>query len=313
MTKGVGSGSGPWSVRARRGRRRPGCARGGGRRRRPRPWTGAGSRPAAPADLFRRLVRRHGHDVLLVEEGGHPCPRVGAQREQDVEHGHVAHQAAVRVDDRHRIEVDVVAACLGEPVGHFPHLVARLGGDQRGGHDAAGFGLVVAEEVTQLERRPGWDMAEHLGPHGQRQVSQRVDCLVGLHGCQQARRFHRIRLAQGAVRGPRPAFPRARPPPRPGSARRAARGVRRAAGPRAGRPARPGAAGAGLRWSSFRRTGAAGSSGSVGSLKGWMAAQSMTRSGVGRGRHRRGPRRRSRVAVETSAPTRRIRPRTSAK
>ncbi len=36
---------------------------------------------------------------------------------------------------------------------------------------------------------------------------------------------------------------------------------------------------------------------SVDSPKGWMAAQSMTRSGVGRGRQRRGPSRRSSVAV----------------
>ena len=39
-------------------------------------------------------------------------------------------------------------------------------------------------------------MAQHLAPHGQGQVAQRVDRLVGLHGGEQARRLDRIGLAQ---------------------------------------------------------------------------------------------------------------------
>ena len=39
-------------------------------------------------------------------------------------------------------------------------------------------------------------MAQHLAPHGQRQVAQGVDRLVGLHGGQQPRRLDRVGLAQ---------------------------------------------------------------------------------------------------------------------
>ena len=138
----------------------------------------------------------HRHDVLLVEERGHPRVRVGAQGQQDVEHGHVADEAAVAVDDSHGIEVDVVAACLGEPVDDLLHLVARLGRDQRRGHDAAGLVLVVAEQLAQRERRPAGMWRSTSARTASGQVAQRVDRLVGLHGGQQARRLDRVRLAQ---------------------------------------------------------------------------------------------------------------------
>ena len=78
----------------------------------------------------------------------------------------------------------------------FLTFVARLGRDQRGGHDAAGLVLGVPEQLAQRQRRLGRDVPEHLGPDGQRQVAQRVDRLVGLHGGQQARRLDRVGLAQ---------------------------------------------------------------------------------------------------------------------
>ena len=312
MTKGVGSGSGPWSVPARRERRRPGCARAGGRRRRPPPSRGAASRSGASATSF-------------ADSCGDTVTTSSSSRSADIRVSASARSASrtssmVTSPTRQPSESTTATAsrstswlrASAEPVGYLLHLFARLRGDQGGGHDAAGLVLLVAEELTQLERRPRRDVAEDLGPDGQGQVAQRVDRLVGLHGSQQARRLHRVRLAQqlfevlglhlleGVGRLVRAecgkqlaAFVTAQVLEQVGQLARAkpvqafvgrveAHGGRRV-----------------LR--------------SVGSLKGWMAAQSMTRSGVGRGRHRRGPRRRSRVAVETSAPTRRMRPRTSAR
>ena len=83
---------------------------------------------------------------------------------------------------------------------------------------------------------------------------------------------------------------------------------RAARGPRAGRPARRDAAAGSPPLEARSRT-----LGWTFWPKGWMAAQSITRSGVGRPRQRFGPRRRSRVCALTSTPTRRTCPVTGAR
>ena len=184
----------------------------------------------------------------------------------------------------------------------------------------AGLVLRVAEELAQGERRLGRDVPEHLALDGLGQVTQRVGRLVGLHGGQQARRLHRVGLAQqllevlglhllervgrlvGAERGQELA---------PLVATQVLEEVGQLAGAQAVQPLVGGleAHGAGF------AVGAAFAPpvSPADSVKGWMAAQSITRSGVGRGRQRRGPSRRNSVALETSAPTRRMRPMTSAR
>ena len=148
---------------------------------------------------------------------------------------------------------------------------------------------------------------------GRRQVAQRVDRLVGLHGGQQPGRLVRVGLAQqllevlglhllegvgrlvGAQRGQQLLAL---------VAPQVLEQVGQLTGPQ---PVQA------LVRRRRRTCVAAPLDGSLASPKGWMAAQSMTRSGVGRGRQRRGPSRRSSVDVETSAPTSRMRPSTSAR
>ncbi len=114
-----------------------------------------------------------------------------------------------------------------------------------------GLVLRVAQQLAQRGGGRGIGMRRSTSPAvASRQVAQRVDRLVGLHGRQQARRLDRVGLAQqllevlglhllegvgglvGAQRGQQLA------------------GARRGAGPPAGRPARRGAGGAAPRaWS----------------------------------------------------------------
>ena len=228
--------------------------------------------------------------------------------EQDVEDGDVAEEPAVTVDDGHRVEVDAVGPGLGEPVDDLLDLLPGLGRDERRRHDAAGLVLLVAEQLAQRQRRHGGDVAQHLAPHGEGQVAQRVDRLVGLHGGQQARRLDRIRLAQQLLEvlglhlleGV-------------GRLVRAQRGQQLATlvtpqvleqvGQLAGAQAVQALVGR-LEADVRRRT--ADVLGRLGEgLNGGPVDDAV---GRGRGRHRRGPRRRSSVALDTSAPTSRMRP-----
>ena len=239
---------------------------------------------------------------------------VGPQGEQDVEHGTSPTRRPSLSTTATASRSTSWLASLGEPVGDLLDLVPRLGRDERGGHDPAGLVLGVAEQLaagrapssagcargprratssgrsrsastassgsmaaTQAGRLDGVRLAQQLLEVVGLHLLEGVGRLVGAEGGQQLAALVAAQVLEqvGQLAGAQPVQAL----------------VGRLAAARGWPPC----------------------TSPADSAKGWMAAQSMTRSGVGRGRHRRGPRRRNSVALETSAPTSRMRPMTSAR
>ena len=218
-------------------------------------------------------------------------PRPGSPGDQQMQQGQVPHQPTLTVDDGHGVEVVVTRG--PRPAGRVTSsTVSSLRPTtsvvvMKPPAESSGYPRTRADGATC---RPG-SSVRAASARCRPQVAQRVGRLVGLHRRRAARHSAGSASPEQAGPTPRAPSPPARRPPRPGAGRPAARwrsGRRRSSSRSASSPgrrrARPSLV---VRRPDLARAPAV-------SPNGWIAAQSMTRSGVGSGRHRAGPSRRSR-------------------